>query len=65
MATRADLDGERRRVGLCYDCAHVRALESAKGQPFYQCGLAKQDESFSPYPPLPVALCRGFASTQR
>jgi hypothetical protein len=61
MATEADVDRERRRVGLCYDCGHVRALESAKGETFYRCDLAKQDDSFLPYPRLPIAECRGFA----
>lgn len=46
-------------VGLCWDCAHARSLESAKGSLFFQCGRAKDDPDYRAYPPLPVRQCPG------
>ncbi len=47
-------------IGLCSDCRHVRRLTSARGKPFYQCGRARSDRAFPPYPPLPVMACPGY-----
>ena len=54
-------------VGLCFDCANARRLQSAKGSAFWQCGLAMRDPRFRPYPQLPVQVCDGFqpASARR
>ena len=50
----------RETTGLCWDCAHVRQLDSAKGSAFYQCGRARQDDAYALYPALPVMDCSGY-----
>ncbi len=60
MADGGDAARERRRTGLCVDCAHARRVESAKGSVFYQCRRARDDARFRDYPPLPVRACVGF-----
>lgn len=51
---------ERRRVGLCVTCAHVRVIVSNRGSRFYQCRRGLTDAGFRKYPLLPVWRCRGF-----
>ncbi len=53
-------DGNRRRVGLCFDCRSAQKLTSAKGSSFYRCVRARSDPAFRDYPPLPVRACSGF-----
>jgi hypothetical protein len=48
------------RIGLCFDCANARRVESDRGATFYLCKLAKVDPSFRKYPALPVLVCSGF-----
>jgi hypothetical protein len=47
-------------VGLCLRCAHARQVESARGSRFVLCELARTDDHFPRYPPLPVLSCRGY-----
>ena len=48
------------RVGLCYQCAWMRRVESQRGSVFYLCGRHRLDRTFRKYPPLPVLRCHGF-----
>ena len=59
------VNDERGPVGrswssLCEDCAHVRAIASAKGSTFLLCQRSKADARFTKYPPQPVVSCTGF-----
>ncbi len=45
---------------LCEDCAHVRAVRSAKGATFLMCRRAAEDPRYPRYPPQPVISCAGF-----
>jgi hypothetical protein len=47
-------------VGLCSDCLHARAIQSAKGSQFMLCKLSETDSRFPKYPPLPVLSCSGY-----
>jgi len=51
---------ERRRVGLCADCAHAQRVTSSRDSVFYRCRLADTDPAFPRYPRLPVLECRGY-----
>jgi hypothetical protein len=53
----------QQRVGLCASCLHATVQKSAKGQTFWRCRLADEDERFLRYPPLPVSACSGFCAT--
>ncbi len=44
-------------VGLCRDCVHARAVESARGSEFWRCGYHDVDATFPKYPRLPVLAC--------
>jgi len=55
---------ERRRVGLCLDCRHVRVITSDRGSCFYRCGLSDVDPNFARYPTLPVIQCDGYEREQ-
>ena len=48
-------------VGLCAECAHVRVVESARGERFYLCGKSATDPRFPKYPRLPVLQCPGYS----
>ncbi|MBW2295288.1 MAG: hypothetical protein JRG94_23715 [Deltaproteobacteria bacterium] len=50
----------RNAVGLCFDCRHARKLANSKGNEFYRCEKAREDDSLTAYPPLPVSACHGF-----
>ena len=52
----------RKTVGLCIDCRHARRLLNAKGNAFFRCEKAREDDSLSAYPPLPVSTCHAFAA---
>jgi len=49
-----------KEIGLCRDCRHVRRVESARGSVFHQCGRAREDRDYAPYPDLPVLRCPGY-----
>jgi hypothetical protein len=51
---------ERRRVGLCYDCRHMRRITSDRGSQFYLCQLSFVNANFAKYPTLPVVRCPGY-----
>ncbi len=53
---------ERRRVGLCLTCRHIRKQDTKRGAVFYRCALADEDDRFMRYPPMPVSRCDGFAA---
>jgi hypothetical protein len=55
-----DAPAERRRVGLCADCAHAQRITSSRDAVFYRCRLADVDADFARYPRLPVVACRGY-----
>jgi len=48
------------QVGLCVICQHQKLVASARGSQFVLCQLAKEDNRFAKYPPLPVLSCAGF-----
>lgn len=50
---------EKRTVGLCASCRHVKRVTS-KRTTFYLCRLAATDARFAKYPALPVLSCRGY-----
>jgi hypothetical protein len=47
-------------AGLCADCVHARAIESARGSIFILCNLSLTDPRFPKYPRLPVLSCDGY-----
>jgi hypothetical protein len=47
-------------AGLCTDCVHARAIESARGSVFMLCNLSLTDPRFPKYPRLPVFACDGY-----
>jgi hypothetical protein len=47
-------------AGLCTDCVHARAVESARGSVFILCNLSLTDPRFPKYPRLPVLSCDGY-----
>jgi hypothetical protein len=47
-------------VGLCADCRHARAQETARGSRFWRCLRAEDDARFARYPRLPVVRCAGY-----
>lgn len=53
-------DVEKRQVGLCVECAHVRRVPSSRGSIFYRCARAEVDARFPKYPRLPVIQCAGY-----
>ena len=55
---------DRPEIGLCARCTHAIVQRSAKGNEFWRCGAADTDSRLLRYPPLPVAHCLGFASSQ-
>ncbi len=60
MNGKRDQDAGKTRVGLCFDCAHGRKIESERGSVFYLCELAARDPSYAKYPRLPVIRCNGY-----
>ncbi len=56
----SEINGERKRVGLCATCEHVRLIRSDRDTTFYQCGRAATDPGFPKYPRLPVLQCTGY-----
>lgn len=52
----------RDEVGLCIECRHARRLVNAKGNEFFRCEKAREDDSLMAYPPLPVSACHAFAA---
>jgi len=55
-----DVTGRHERAGVCATCCFARVLESAKGNEFWRCLRADEDDAFLKYPPLPVTSCAGF-----
>ncbi len=53
-------DAERARVGLCYDCSHVREIQSDRGSRFYFCRRSETDPRYDKYPRLPMKACPGY-----
>lgn len=54
-------NAEQARIwGLCATCRHLVVITSDRGSTFVQCGLAKTDQRFRKYPPLPVLVCAGY-----
>ena len=51
---------EKKTIGLCASCRHVRRVESSRGSTYYLCGLAAADPRFVKYPALPVLSCPGY-----
>lgn len=51
--------GERRQLGLCATCQHLRRQDTRRGTVFYRCLRADEDDRFMQYPPIPVLRCRG------
>jgi hypothetical protein len=51
---------QSKAFGLCDDCQHARAIESAKGSRFLLCRLSESDPRFPKYPRLPVLSCAGY-----
>ena len=52
-----------REAGDCATCAHARAVRNARGSLFVLCQRAREDPTFTRYPPLPVNGCRGHLPT--
>jgi len=46
--------------GLCEDCAHCKAIRSARGSVFRLCLLHERDPRFAKYPRMPVLQCPGY-----
>lgn len=46
-------------MGLCFECAHARRVESSRGSVFWLCELSAKDPRFPKYPRLPVLSCSG------
>ena len=63
MNVRDDQDTDMTRVGLCFDCAFGRKIESDHGSVFYLCELAASGASYAKYPRLPVIRCAGYERT--
>jgi len=61
MARTADQSKGHDRTGLCFDCAHARRVESARGSVFFLCELSLTDPRFPRYPRLPIISCSGYA----
>lgn len=56
-----DTAGVLSPFGLCDACVHQRRVGNTRGSTFSLCGLARSDERFPKYPPMPVLRCPGFA----
>jgi hypothetical protein len=65
MNGRGDQDTDETRIGLCFDCAFGREIESERGSIFYLCELAASDPSYAKYPRLPVLGCAGYKRKAR
>jgi len=51
---------ERKDVGLCMDCQHLRRIMSDRGSTFFFCKRSATDPRFPKYPRLPVSHCSGY-----
>jgi len=51
-------------VGLCFDCAHAKVINSDRGTVFHLCRLSATDPRFPKYPRLPVRICGGYKSSE-
>jgi hypothetical protein len=60
MNGRNEQGADKMHVGLCFDCAHGRKIESDRSSVFYLCELAASDPSYPKYPRLPVIRCAGY-----
>ena len=52
-------------VGLCSICVHAATQRNARGNLFWRCRAADDDESLLRYPPLPVLRCHRFEPGER
>ena len=60
MQSTENLKPERRSIGLCSDCRHMKQIVSERGRIFYMCGRGLKEPEFPKYPRLPVLMCAGY-----
>lgn len=51
------MNPEKYRVGLCFNCQHLRVVRSGRGSTFYLCQYSTVDPRYPRYPRLPVVHC--------
>jgi len=57
-------DDDRRRAGLCAECACAKRVPSANGPVYFLCERSATDPSYPKYPQLPVLRCAGYQAEQ-
>ena len=60
MKQNNEIEKEKLRVGLCFDCTYAKVIDTDHGSRFYLCQLSATDPKFPKYPRLPVVQCSGY-----